>query len=159
MLVTLRTRMGMKRVHRGENGKLGMMNYWCHKHDLHDDVIKWKHFPRYCPFVRGIHRSQRPVTQSFDVFFDLRLNKRLSKQSWVWWFETSAHPLWRHCNGHIMWHCHGSTLFANLRLSSVWTPRSITFSSTGIAILATSKVTGLVYLSIVIKMRDLLAYC
>ena len=23
---------------------------------LHDDVIKWKHFPRYCPFVRGIHR-------------------------------------------------------------------------------------------------------
>ena len=27
---------------------------------LHDDVIKWKHFPRYWPFVRGIHRS--PVT-------------------------------------------------------------------------------------------------
>ena len=25
---------------------------------LHDDVIKWKHFPRYWPFVRGIHRSQ-----------------------------------------------------------------------------------------------------
>ena len=24
---------------------------------LHDDVIKWKHFPRYRPFVRGIHRS------------------------------------------------------------------------------------------------------
>ena len=23
---------------------------------LHDDVIKWKHFPRYWPFVRGIHR-------------------------------------------------------------------------------------------------------
>ena len=22
----------------------------------HDDVIKWKHFPRYWPFVRGIHR-------------------------------------------------------------------------------------------------------
>ena len=27
---------------------------WC---NLHDDVIKWKHFPRYWPFVRGIHRS------------------------------------------------------------------------------------------------------
>ena len=26
-------------------------------HDSHDDVIKWKHFPRYWPFVRGIHRS------------------------------------------------------------------------------------------------------
>ena len=26
-------------------------------HDVHDDVIKWKHFPRYSPLVRGIHRS------------------------------------------------------------------------------------------------------
>ena len=25
--------------------------------DNHDEVIKWKHFPRYWPFVRGIHRS------------------------------------------------------------------------------------------------------
>ena len=23
---------------------------------IQDDVIKWKHFPRYWPFVRGIHR-------------------------------------------------------------------------------------------------------
>ena len=43
--------------------------------------------------------SQRPVTRSFDVFFDLRLNKRLSKQSWGWWFETPSRPLWRHYNG------------------------------------------------------------
>ena len=42
--------------------------------------------------------SQRPVTRSFDVFFDLRLNKRLSKQSWGWWFETLPCPLWRHLN-------------------------------------------------------------
>ena len=41
----------------------------------------------------------RPVTQSFDFFFDLRLNKRLSKQSWGWWFETPPCPLWRQCNG------------------------------------------------------------
>ena len=27
------------------------------RHFIHDDVIKWKHFPRYWPFVRGIHRS------------------------------------------------------------------------------------------------------
>ena len=40
--------------------------------------------------------AQRPVTRSFDVFFDLRMNKRLSKQSWGWWFETPSHPLWRH---------------------------------------------------------------
>ena len=42
--------------------------------------------------------TQRPVTRSFDVFFDLRLYKRLSKQSWGWWFETLSHPLWRHRN-------------------------------------------------------------
>ena len=42
--------------------------------------------------------AQRPVTRSFDIFFDLRLNKRLSKQSWDWWFETLSCPLWRHCN-------------------------------------------------------------
>ena len=49
--------------------------------------------------VTGEFPAQRPVTRSFDVFFDLRLNKRLSKQSWGWWFETPSHPLWRHCNG------------------------------------------------------------
>ena len=42
--------------------------------------------------------TQRLVTQSFDVFFDLRLNKRLSKQSWGWWFEMLSRSLWCHCN-------------------------------------------------------------
>ena len=74
----------------------------------HDDVIKWKHFPHYWPFVRGIHRS--PVNSpnkgqwrgALDVFFDL------SKQSWGWWFETPSDSLWRHCNvcepGCKWWH-------------------------------------------------------
>ena len=48
--------------------------------------------------VTGEFPTQSPVTQGFDVFFDLRLNKRLSKQSWGWWFETPSRPLWRHCN-------------------------------------------------------------
>ena len=48
--------------------------------------------------VPGEFPAQRPVTRSLDVFFDLRLNKRLSKQSWGWWFETLSLPLWRHCN-------------------------------------------------------------
>ena len=48
--------------------------------------------------VPGEFPTQRPVTRSFDVFFDLRLNKRLSKQSWGWWFETLLRPLWRHRN-------------------------------------------------------------
>ena len=59
---------------------------------FHDDVIKWKRFQRNWPFWRGIHRSFD------DVFCDLRLNKRLSKQSWCWWFETLSRSLWRHCN-------------------------------------------------------------
>ena len=71
----------------------------------HDDVIKWKPFPRYWPFVRGIHRS--PVSSphkgqwrgALMFFCDLRLNKRLSKQSWGWWLETLSRPLWRHCDG------------------------------------------------------------
>ena len=43
--------------------------------------------------VPGEFPAQRPVTRSFDVFFDLGLNKRLSKQSWGWWFGTLWHPL------------------------------------------------------------------
>ena len=49
--------------------------------------------------VPGEFITQRPVTQSFDIFFDLRLNKRLSKQSWGWWLETLSRQLWRHRNG------------------------------------------------------------
>ena len=51
--------------------------------------------------VSGEFPSQRPVTRSFDLFFDLRLNKPLSKQWWGWWFETLSRLLWRHCNGKI----------------------------------------------------------
>ena len=46
----------------------------------------------------GEFPAQRPVTQGFDVFFDVRLNKRLSKQSWDWWFEAQSRPLLRQCN-------------------------------------------------------------
>ena len=47
-------------------------------------------------------------------FFDLRLNKRLSKQWWGWWFETPSRPVWCHFNDdrsltmdaarHTVWH-------------------------------------------------------
>ena len=49
--------------------------------------------------VPGEFLTQRPVTQSFDAFFDLRPNKQLSKQWWSWWFETPSWSLWRHRNG------------------------------------------------------------
>ena len=59
---------------------------------IHDDVINWKHFPRYWPFVRGIHRS--PVNSPHKgqwrgalMLFLFALNKRLSKQSRGWWLR------------------------------------------------------------------------
>ena len=49
------------------------------------------------PVTSEFH-AQRPVTRSFDVFFDLRLNKRFSKHLWGSWYETPSCPLRRHCN-------------------------------------------------------------
>ena len=48
--------------------------------------------------VNGEFPTQRPVTRSFDVFFDLRLNKQLSKQWWGWWSGTPTRSFWRQCN-------------------------------------------------------------
>ena len=85
--------------------------HFSHQMNLHDDVIKWKPFPRYWPFVPGIHQSPvnsphkgqwRGALMFFWCFsFDLRLNKRLSKQSCGWWFEIPSRSLWRHCNGNF----------------------------------------------------------
>ena len=47
----------------------------------------------------GEFTGSGPVTRSFDVFFDLSLNKRLSKQPWGWWFETPSCALLCQCNG------------------------------------------------------------
>ena len=43
--------------------------------------------------VTGEFHAQRPVTQSFDVFFDLCPNKRLSKQSWGWWLDRAPNDV------------------------------------------------------------------
>ena len=69
----------------------------------HNDIIKWKRFPRYWPFVQGIHQS--PVNSPRKgqwcralMFSFLCLIKWLSKQLWGWWFEMQSCPLWHHCN-------------------------------------------------------------
>ena len=49
--------------------------------------------------VTGELPAQRPVTRSFDAFFDLHLNKRLSTQSRRWWFGTPPRSLSHRCNG------------------------------------------------------------
>ena len=85
---------------------LGLHDIWlvC----LHEDVIKWKHFPRYWLFVRGIHRS--PVNSPHKgqwrgalMFSLICAWIRLSKQSCSWWFETPSRPLWRHYNMGGLW--------------------------------------------------------
>ena len=48
--------------------------------------------------VSGEFPAQRPVTRSFNILFYMRLNKRLGKQWWCWWFETPSRTLWCHCN-------------------------------------------------------------
>ena len=59
--------------------------------------------------MTGEFPVQRPVTRSFDVFFDRRLNKWLSKQLWGWWFEMPSRSLWRHSNDQTLipryWNC------------------------------------------------------
>ena len=58
--------------------------------------------------VTGEFLAQRPMTRSFDVFFDLPLNKRLSKRWWGWSFETPSRSLWRHRNALLScgpWQC------------------------------------------------------
>ena len=47
---------------------------------------------------RGIPLT-KPVTRSLNIFFDLRLNKQLSKQSRRRQLETPLRSIWRHCNG------------------------------------------------------------
>ena len=51
--------------------------------------------------VPGELPTQKPVTRSFDVSLISALNKRLSKQSWGWWFKTPPGSLWRHCNAMV----------------------------------------------------------
>ena len=52
--------------------------------------------------VTNEFHAQRPVTSDVELwcFFDLRLNKRLTKQWWGWWFEMPSCPLWCYSNGY-----------------------------------------------------------
>ena len=71
------------------------MSWWCHQMETFFALLALceGNSP-----VTGEFPSRRPVTRSFHVFFDLYLNKRLSKQSGRRWFETPSRPLWHHCN-------------------------------------------------------------
>ena len=85
--------------------------YWCHfaqrrhqdmstceKAMKYANINAWSIFYMMTSPVPGEFPTQRPVTRSSDVFFDLCLNKQLSKQSRGWWFETLSRPLLHHRN-------------------------------------------------------------
>ena len=94
-----------------------MKQWWLTSLQIHtlDYVIKWKHFQRYWPFVRGIHQS--PVNSPHKasdaelwLFSLICARQRLSKQSRCRWFETPSSSLWRHFNAHALiylalWKC------------------------------------------------------
>ena len=71
-------------------------------------MTSWEHFLHYWPFVRGIHQSavnsphkhQWRGTLMFSLIHSF--NKRLSKQSWGWWFDMPSRSLWCHCNESII---------------------------------------------------------
>ena len=79
-------------------GELWNISWWRHQMKLFSAL------PAPCegnPPVTGEFPSQKPVTRSFPVFFDQRLNKRLSKYSRRRLFATSSRSLWRHCK--VFW--------------------------------------------------------
>ena len=78
------------------------MSWWSHQMETFSALLALcaKNSP-----VPGEFPSQRPVTWSSDVSFDLRLNKHWSKQWRGWWFETPSCSLWRHRNGKLKCHC------------------------------------------------------
>ena len=75
--------------------------------------------------VTGEFSSHRPVTRSFDVFFDLYLNRQLSKQSRGRWFEMPSRSLWHHCNvvpnsDPVIWAAMGSFGVQRVTLVQFW---------------------------------------
>ena len=68
----------------------------------------------------GGFSSQRPVTQSLDFFLDLRMNKRLSKQSRRRWFETPLRSLWRRCNGDVKFVRDVTSEFFQSKANKTW---------------------------------------
>ena len=92
-------------IHDNRGDHFSMQPWWRHKMETFSALLA------ICAGnspVSGEFLAQRPVTRSFDVFFDVRLIKRLSKHSRGWWFETLSHPLWRHRNEYQLNHiCKG----------------------------------------------------
>ena len=99
---------------------VGHISYFSQRSNLEDAMVTiMETFSALLAFfsgnspVIGEFPAHRPVTPSFDVFFDLPLNQQLSKQWRRRWFETPTHSLWRHCNVRHRWVLASSRKFTN----------------------------------------------
>ena len=114
----------------------------------HDNFIKWKHFPRYWPFVRGIHRW--PVNSPHKgqwcgalMFVLSAPEKQLSKPSRRRWFDTPSRSSWRHRNERTKLYatirCQVAWRFCNQHL---WSQIANTLGSTSIRYRSDAKMAG-----------------
>ena len=77
---------------------------------IHDDVINWKHFPRFWPFLRGSHRRTMDSPHKHQWHGALMLSlicawkKRLTNQSRRRWFESPLRSLWRRRDASHLFH-------------------------------------------------------
>ena len=90
-------------------------SWWSHQMETFSALLV--HTP-----VTGEFPLQKAVTRIFDVFFDLRPNKRSSEESWGWWFGTPLRSLWRYCNVNRSTDRYGSSLFQKWSSYMVWAP-------------------------------------
>ena len=119
--------------HCGVIGKLEKLAHGQHPGNGKLSVSWWRHQMEACSAlmvicagnspVTGEFPAQRPLARSFDIFFDLRLNIRLCKRSWGWWFETLSRPLWRHYNVAAKWSTTCLCYFAFIIYELVLHPR------------------------------------
>ena len=101
----------------------------------------WRHQMETCSALLALNVGNSPptgefpslMTRSFDVFFDLRLNKPLSKQSRRRWFQTPSRSIWRHCNvwSRITLYCNAwwRLVLRHVSVQSWWRHQMETFSS------------------------------
>ena len=87
--------LSMRRLKKWHHGTDFNLSWWLHQMETFSALLDLcaGNSP-----VTGEFPTQRPMTRSFDVFFDLCLNKCLSNQSRGWWFEAPSRPSWRHGN-------------------------------------------------------------
>ena len=106
--------------------------WWCHQMETFSALLALCAGNSPCP---GAFSSQRPVARGFDDFFDLHLNKPLSKQSRGWWFETPSRSLWPHHNAVVI----------NINFDNQISER--TYIQTGI------------FMPMILRLRHLIVFC